>query len=261
MSHRPARNTSLTVNCYIYKKISHTRSVLDVASYKMSIMLKERYDTLIFDLDNTLVDRNGAMRQTIGLWLQEQGNDKYNDTVILDAVMEKDNWGYQDRFAFADWLHGEYGIKSDMPYDKEELLNWLFQRIPGFMQPTPAVSDFLRLAGQSFRLGLATNGSSVNQRNKLRLAEITDLFEPGIVFISGEVGVPKPDPIFYQRMIEKAQVDPARTLFIGDHPEHDIAGPKGAGFDACWVSYDRSFTGKIEPDLVVAKTTDLAKWF
>lgn len=223
-------------------------------------MLKERYDTLVFDLDNTLVDRNGAMRQTIGLWLQEQGNDKYNDNVVLDTVMEKDNWGYQDRFAFAGWLHEQYGVKTEVPYNADELLNWLFQRIPGFMKPTPEVSDLLRLAKQSFRLGLATNGSSINQRNKLRLAELTELFAPEVVFISGEVGVPKPDPVFYQHMIEKAQLDPVRTLFIGDHPEHDIAGPRSAGFKTCWVSYNRPFTGSVQPDFVVAKTTDLTRW-
>lgn len=223
-------------------------------------MLQERYDTLVFDLDNTLVDRNGAMRQTISLWLQEQGNQQFNDTVVLDSVMEKDSWGYLDRFVFADWLHGQYGAKTDITYSAEELLNWLFSRIPGFMKPIPEVSDFLRLASQTHRLGLATNGSSINQRNKLRLSALADFFDDELVFISGEVGVPKPDPVFYQRMIEKAQLNPDRTLFIGDHPEHDIAGPKSAGFHVCWVSYHRPFTGTIAPDLIVAKTTDLAQW-
>ncbi len=36
-------------------------------------MLIERIDTLIFDLDNTLIDRNAAMRMSLHAWLSNTG--------------------------------------------------------------------------------------------------------------------------------------------------------------------------------------------
>lgn len=53
-----------------------------------------------------------------------------------------------------------------------------------------------------------------------------------LVVTSGEWGVAKPQPEFFQRVLEVAQVAPERTLYVGDHPANDIFPAKAAGLRA-----------------------------
>lgn len=45
----------------------------------------------------------------------------------------------------------------------------------------------------------------------------------------------KPDPGFFRVALEKAGVSPEQVLFVGDSPEHDIAGAKGVGMTAALI--------------------------
>ncbi|MFE1308993.1 HAD family hydrolase [Streptomyces sp. NPDC058755] len=50
-----------------------------------------------------------------------------------------------------------------------------------------------------------------------------------LVVTSGEWGVAKPRPEFYQRVLEVARSAPEATLYVGDHPANDIFPAKAAG--------------------------------
>ncbi|MFF8725998.1 HAD family hydrolase [Streptomyces sp. NPDC015171] len=50
-----------------------------------------------------------------------------------------------------------------------------------------------------------------------------------LVVTSGEWGVSKPQPEFFQRVIEVAQAPADRTLYVGDHPANDSIPAKAAG--------------------------------
>ncbi|MFC9502687.1 HAD family hydrolase [Streptomyces sp. NPDC057002] len=49
------------------------------------------------------------------------------------------------------------------------------------------------------------------------------------VITSGELGVAKPQPEFFQRVLSAAQVAPSTALYVGDHPASDIFPAKAAG--------------------------------
>lgn len=46
---------------------------------------------------------------------------------------------------------------------------------------------------------------------------------------SGEWGVSKPDPRFFERVAEWAPGNRAEILYVGDHPENDVAPAQAAG--------------------------------
>ncbi|MFE7441731.1 HAD family hydrolase [Streptomyces chartreusis] len=50
-----------------------------------------------------------------------------------------------------------------------------------------------------------------------------------LIVTSGDWGVAKPHPEFFQRVLEVAQAAPERTLYGGDHPANDIFPAKAAG--------------------------------
>ncbi|MFI6408560.1 HAD family hydrolase [Streptomyces sp. NPDC050548] len=56
-----------------------------------------------------------------------------------------------------------------------------------------------------------------------------------LVVTSGEWGVAKPQPEFFERVLEVAQAAPDRTVYVGDHPANDIFPAKRAGLRVAHV--------------------------
>jgi len=83
-----------------------------------------------------------------------------------------------------------------------------------------------RLKQRGLILGLLTNlaRDMVPICNKLGL-------EPHIDFIitSGEVGVDKPDPLIFLAALERAGVNAAETIHVGDQYKVDVIGARGVG--------------------------------
>ena len=52
------------------------------------------------------------------------------------------------------------------------------------------------------------------------------------IHTSGEWGVAKPEPGFFQLVIEAAGCPPERILYVGDHPANDATPAQGAGLKA-----------------------------
>ncbi len=50
-----------------------------------------------------------------------------------------------------------------------------------------------------------------------------------LIVTSGEWGVAKPHPEFFERVLEVAQASPEETVYVGDHPANDLFPAKEAG--------------------------------
>ena len=69
---------------------------------------------------------------------------------------------------------------------------------------------------------------------KLRKLELTDYFS--YILSSEEAGCEKPDPRFFRLCAQKAGVDTAECLFIGDSLKGDVLGAESAGMQALWYA-------------------------
>lgn len=56
-----------------------------------------------------------------------------------------------------------------------------------------------------------------------------------LVVTSGEWGVTKPDPAFFERVLEASGAAPRSTLYVGDHPADDLFPATSAGLRAAHV--------------------------
>ncbi|MBX7549656.1 HAD family hydrolase [Streptomyces sp. tea 10] len=56
-----------------------------------------------------------------------------------------------------------------------------------------------------------------------------------LVVTSGEWGVAKPQPEFFQRVLAVAHAAPDATLYVGDHPVNDVFPAKAAGLRAAHI--------------------------
>jgi putative hydrolase of the HAD superfamily len=107
--------------------------------------------------------------------------------------------------------------------------------------------DALEDAG--YRLGLISNFDSWLQKMLVEM-EVGHVFDTAI--ISGLVGIEKPDPAIYRLAVERAGVDPARAVHVGDSPVMDIEPARTAGLTP--VLLDRA--GRY-PDAPHARLADL----
>ena len=64
------------------------------------------------------------------------------------------------------------------------------------------------------------------------------------IITSEDFGVKKPDPKPFRKALEVLGTRGEETLMVGDWPDRDIKGAKGAGIRTCWAKYGDTFGTK-----------------
>ena len=104
-----------------------------------------------------------------------------------------------------------------------------------YREHVPEISLFtgyrtlLEELGKKYRLGIITDGLPAVQRGKVRALGIEGLFEK--IIYSWDYGKDRQKPHLYPftLMLDTLGVPPQSALFIGDNPEKDGVGARGAG--------------------------------
>ena len=86
----------------------------------------------------------------------------------------------------------------------------------------------LEQLGKRYRLFTASNGNA-----DLGRIGIAHFFERTIA--ARHVGALKPDPAIFRKVIEGTDLQPHEVVYVGDDPQLDVAGARGAGMQAIWV--------------------------
>ncbi|MGC9312491.1 MAG: YjjG family noncanonical pyrimidine nucleotidase [Sediminispirochaetaceae bacterium] len=85
------------------------------------------------------------------------------------------------------------------------------------------------------KTAILTNGFKDTQRRRFAVTQVEEFFDE--LFISGEMGVKKPEPEIFHMSLEKLNIsDPQRVLIVGDNLVSDIMGGKKAGLKTCWYN-------------------------
>ncbi len=103
--------------------------------------------------------------------------------------------------------------------------------------------DGLRRRG--YPLGIITNGKTLVQNATIDAVGIRDYFN--LILVSETVGVRKPDPRLFHLALEGLQTQAHATLFVGDHPQADIEGARGAGLQTAWLAGMHPWPLDLEP--------------
>ena len=208
---------------------------------------------ILFDLDNTLVDRDGAMVRFLAAEVAARPDLSAAD---LDALIAADDGGRVSRESFCSWATARYPAWAG---DAETLSRRIGDRLPSFIEGDAAVSDLVADLAERYRLGIVTNGGSGTQRDKMRHAGIeSGVAQMAVCLVSGEVGREKPDPAIFRAALAALGLTAQETLFVGDDPYRDIAPAAQLGMQTCWIRRGREFPpGVPPPDAVVDEVTDL----
>ncbi len=201
---------------------------------------------VLFDLDNTLIDRDRAMRCAVATWLERLGVADEVRRHALDEVMAYDAHGYRPRADFCRWMCTRFAFAQVSP---EALGEQLRADLVRYVEPVPKVRALLQRIAQLYPIGLVSNGGSRTQRAKLQRAGLDDVFEP-LVLVSGEVGAPKPSAAIFEMALNWLDLPPEMVLFVGDDLARDIGGAAAVGIRTCRV-------GRLRP---LGSVDEVADW-
>ena len=211
----------------------------------------------LFDLDNTLIDREAAFTRFVQHFYEERLRDATAMTreEVVARMVCWDQDGYADRATmFAKWA-GEW---PDADLDPERLLPWYRLEMKRHVQLDTDNNRLLQnLNRRGVPWGIVTNGSTTGQHVACKAAGL-DQLAPFII-VSEAAGYKKPDPrIFRDALVLTGLSSPEDVLFVGDNPIADVDGAKRFGMKAAWVRRGRQFPDDLQqPDYIVDHVAEL----
>lgn len=160
---------------------------------------------VLFDLDDTLIDRARAAREASQAW---RGRTRFPEKFDGSLVSRT----------------------SGRSCDVRRLRLEIARRARPF---DGAVSLLHALRSRGCHVAVVSNGSHRVQRMKIRSARLEPLVDQ--VLVSGADGPAKPSPLMLRRALDRARVEPAHAIFVGNDPHTDIAAAAAAGVSSFWI--------------------------
>ncbi len=94
------------------------------------------------------------------------------------------------------------------------------------------VRPCLAALADRYRLGIIANQPSA-VKDAIRRDGLDGYFE--VWGVSDDVGLEKPDPGLFAHVLKEADVEPPRSVMIGDRLDYDVRPAKAAGMRAIWL--------------------------
>ena len=217
---------------------------------------------LLIDMDDTVLDFQKAEYTAIRKTLAEAGLDPTDEVCQRYSQINDGYWKRLERKEvtrrqlqigrFTD-LFAEFRITAD----GEKCADRYMENLAKGHDFMPGAEEALQSLSEKYKLYLASNGNTDTQRSRIALAGIEKYFDG--IFISGEIGVNKPDKLFFDRCFAQIKkFDPAKTMIVGDSLSSDILGGKNAGIATCWVNPNRKTApAELQPDYQIESLTQL----
>ncbi len=198
------------------------------------------YEFLLLDMDDTILDFKKAEEVALKKTLRSFALEPTEEVCARYSNINQGYWEMLERKEitrerlkvqrFGD-LFQEYGIQIDSELCAKRYVENLSQG-HYFM---PGAEEAVRRLSEKYQLYLVSNGATDVQMSRLESAGIGKYFQE--VFISQQVGVDKPDKLFFDRCFaEIPQLDKAKTMIVGDSLTSDILGGRNAGITTCWIN-------------------------
>jgi putative hydrolase of the HAD superfamily len=197
---------------------------------------------IVFDLDETLIDRNRAVTNFAELlWAEFFSDGAESEESFIERVHHLDGHGYTPREQFFELMWDKF---SDAVPSRSVIEETFYEQVWETPQLAEGVIDCLsRLQRHRIPLAIVTNGSTRAQEAKIKHSGIRDFFSA--IVVSEAFGVKKPDPSIYEEAASKLKAAPDDCWFVGDHPVNDVWGSKQVGYHSAWIHLDRPWASEL----------------
>lgn len=217
-----------------------------------------RYDIILWDLDNTILDFDKAESKTMkSLFLRFGFGECTDEMVARYSEINKEYWHKLERGEMAksdilvkrfESFFEECGIDVALAGEFNSLYQLSLGDTIAFRDNAFEIVQSLRGVAKQY---IVSNGTIQAQRKKLKLSGLDKIVDG--VFLSEELGAEKPSIDFFDRAFAKiGDFDKDRAIIIGDSLTSDIKGGNNAGIAACWYNFNREpLNHKAKPDFEI----------
>ncbi|MDQ0225311.1 pyrophosphatase PpaX [Bacillus sp. 7586-K] len=205
-----------------------------------------KINTLLFDLDGTLINTNELIIESFLHTLNKYYPDKYKR---------------EDVFPFIGPTLYET-FESINPEKMEEMVE-VYRKF-NHEQHDKLVTEFetvfetiQTLKEKGFKLGIVTTKIRTTVNMGLKLTKLDQFFDVVVTLDDVEHAKPNPEPIF--KALEQLDAKPEEAIMVGDN-HHDIGAGKNAGTKTAGVAWSikgRDYIESFQPDYVLDKMSDL----
>ncbi|WP_203364391.1 YjjG family noncanonical pyrimidine nucleotidase [Bacillus sp. REN10] len=200
----------------------------------------KKYQTLLFDVDDTLLDFGAA--ENLALRLLFEGQD-ISLTAEVEAQYKQINQGLwrafeEGKISRDGVLNTRFSVLFEaygQEVDGAALDNKYRSYLEKGHQLIDGAFELITNLQHQYDLYIVTNGVSKTQHKRLRDSGLYPLFKG--IFVSEDTGYQKPMKEYFDYVfvrIPNFSVDQA--LIIGDSLSADIKGGQLAGVDTCWFN-------------------------
>lgn len=199
-----------------------------------------RYQYLLVDNDNTLMDFGAAEAKALRETLQNAGLPHDDATCAVYSRINDALWKALER---GETTQPKLKVERfrqlleylNMPGDPAALGAAYASNLGNYADLLPGAADFIRALHGRVKIALVSNGVSAIQRSRLAKCPLTPLFNA--IVISEEAGVAKPDPRLLEIALEQLGCpDKSQAVMMGDSASADIAAAVNAGMDSIFFA-------------------------
>lgn len=218
-------------------------------------------NNFLLDADETILDFVRSSKKSLAVAMREAGL-PYEETDFTVYKRINDGiWREYERGEIAkpklsverfSRFFAEKGIKGD-PVQLNALYFSALSRTGYLMD---GAEDFLLQLKMRGKVFLITNGTPAAQYGRLDALGIRSAFDG--IFVSDEIGFAKPDPRFFEYVLQRISVSSENCVVIGDSLTSDIAGANAAGINSVWYNpCRRQLPSGVRPDAIACTYTEV----
>ncbi|RME03115.1 MAG: HAD family hydrolase [Planctomycetota bacterium] len=93
-------------------------------------------------------------------------------------------------------------------------------------------------------IGIISSGRTIKQAEKLVRLGVLPYLHPEGVFISEQIGIDKPNPKIFEKVLKRFRLSPGEVMYIGDHPQKDILPAHRLGICTVWMLQGSRYRGQ-----------------
>lgn len=201
-------------------------------------------DTVLFDLDGTLVEYERTTGELLDLAFEAAGVDPFFE---VSEYFDRYNDHLSPGMSIAEGRARCFAaIAEDRDRDPELGRRvadaFADERDHSRVEPLPGARAVVESLAEELSVGVVTNGPPEMQTTKLAAAGLADHFET--VVFAGHDTLPKPDPEPFEVALSDLGASADRAIHIGNSLSSDVAGAHAAGLRSAWVPAEDG----VEPD-------------
>ena len=197
-----------------------------------------RYDTLLFDIDDTLFDFRASSCEALQGTFAELGErfderDMRDYEAINDELWRAFERGETDKDALYPERFRRYLALRGLTADPAAVNGTYMKRLAEGRHFMPHCRELLEALHGKYGVYIVTNGDTYVQERRMARSGLRGYFDG--VFISEQLGCKKPEKAFFDLVFAAiGEEKRASCLLVGDSLSSDMQGGRNAGVRTCF---------------------------